>query len=170
MPAMPCTEIAPTGSSTPSFSNMGIESVTIRPATRPTTTDQPVAMRSGAAVMPTKPPRAPLSVMPGSGRPSFLDHAVNMAPMAPAAADSVVVTATEAKSAPTAASVEPALNPYQPNQRMNTPSAPSMSEWPGIAFGLPFSSYLPIRGPMVRTPARAATPPTRWTMPEPAKS
>ncbi len=107
--------------------------------------------------------------MPTSGTPST-SHPVTMAASAPAAAARVVVTATLAKSAPTAASVEPALKPYQPNHRMNTPSAPRVSEWPGMARGLPLSSYLPIRGPMIETATSAATPPTRWTTPEPAKS
>lgn len=48
------------------------------------------------------------------------------------------------------------LNPYQPNHRMKQPSAPSVSECPGIARGVFFPVfgsviYLPIRGPDSRT-------------------
>jgi hypothetical protein len=54
---------------------------------------------SGAAVIPTSPPRAPFKVIPGSGLPKErLDQAVAIAPMAPAEAARVVVTATVAKS------------------------------------------------------------------------
>ena len=37
-------------------------------------------------------------------------------------------------------------------------------------WACPLSSYLPILGPTTMTPASAATPPSMWTTPEPAKS
>ena len=65
------------------------------------------------------------------------------------------------------------LKPYQPSQRMNTPSAPSGIEWPGIALTLttlpPVSrTYLPMRGPRKIAPISAAMPPTMWMAQEPA--
>ena len=55
------------------------------------------------------------------------------------------------------------LNPYQPNHRMNTPSAPNEIECPGMAFGVTFPFFLenfPIRGPTSAAPINAETPPT----------
>ena len=72
-------------------------------------------------------------------------------------------------SSPVAATVEAPLNPNQANQRMKTPSAPSVRLWPGMTCALP-SLYLPIRGPTRAAPTRAATPPTICTAVEPAKS
>lgn len=47
---------------------------------------------------------------------------------------------------------------------MNTPSAASVREWPGIALTLVFPSavlvYLPIRGPRIFAPISADTPPS----------
>ena len=76
----------------------------------------------------------------------------------------------EAKSTFTAASADPTLNPNQPNQSINTPSAPATIELPLIVKGFPFSSYLPSLGPTTLIPAKAAKPPTICTTPEPAKS
>ena len=44
------------------------------------------------------------------------------------------------------------------------------TECPGMDWGLPFSSNLPIRGPRRTAPHNAATPPQTWTTPLPAKS
>ena len=56
------------------------------------------------------------------------------------------------------------LKPYQPNQRINTPSAPIVNECPGIARAsfFPFLSvtYFPILGPKKIAPMSAAVPPT----------
>ena len=65
------------------------------------------------------------------------------------------------------------LKPYQPSQRMKTPRAPRGMEWPGMALTLttlpPLSrTYLPIRGPRIAAPTRAAMPPTMWMAVEPA--
>ena len=57
---------------------------------------------------------------------------LHMGVIEPAAADKVVVTAIAARSTSTAAKADPTLNPYHPNQRINTPSAPATIELPGI--------------------------------------
>src|SRR6266540_7431664 len=59
----------------------------------------------------------------------------------------------------TTPSVEPGLNPNQPNQRMITPSVVYAMLCPGIAFGFPSWSNFPIRGPSRSAPARAASAP-----------
>jgi hypothetical protein len=56
-------------------------------------------------------------------------------------------------------SVEPGLNPNQPNQRMITPSVVYAMLCPGIAFGLPSAPNLPMRGPSRIAPARPASAP-----------
>ena len=62
-------------------------------------------------------------------------------------------------------STEPAaapLNPYHPNQRMNTPRAPMGRLWAGMALEIFFPSftvYLPMRGPRKMAPSRAVMPP-----------
>ena len=63
-------------------------------------------------------------------------------------------------ASPSMLTVEQPLKPNQQNQRMKTPRAPMVRLWPGMAFGLPFLSYFPIRGPRIRAPMKAATPPT----------
>ena len=75
----------------------------------------------------------------------------------------VVVRKIEPKSSIVVAAAP--LNPYQPNHRINTPSAPSGILCPGKAFTfitLPLASFsnLPIRGPRILAPIRAAIPPT----------
>ena len=55
--------------------------------------------------------------------------------------------------------LDPGLNPNQPIQRMNTPSAPSVKLCPGIAFDLPSLEYLPILGPSIVAPTKAHHPP-----------
>jgi hypothetical protein len=58
---------------------------------------------------------------------------------------------------------------------MNTPSAPSVMEWPGMAreIFLPVfasATYLPMRGPSIAAPMKEVMPPTMWMAEEPAKS
>src|SRR3989339_1193591 len=86
-----------------------------------------------------------------------------------AAPASVVVTAITAMPAFVPETVEPGLKPYQPNHRMNTPSAASGRLWPLMGFML-FPTYFPILGPRMMAPARADHPPTLCTTVEPAKS
>ena len=92
--------------------------------------------------------------------------------VATAAAMLVVTNTRDATSAPPpdSATVEPPLKPNQQNHRMKQPRAPSVREWPGIARALPSLVYLPIRGPRIAAPTKAATPPTICTAVEPAKS
>jgi len=66
--------------------------------------------------------------------------------------------------------VEQPLKPNQQNHKSNAPSPPSVILWPGIALAFPSFPYLPIRGPTIAAPRKAATPPTRWIAVEPAKS
>ena len=54
-----------------------------------------------------------------------------------------VTIATSAKRPPIAPSVEPALKPNQPNQRISTARPTNGIEWPGITLGLPSRPYLP---------------------------
>ena len=89
-------------------------------------------------------------------------HEVSTAPRTPAAAARFVFSATYAKK-PTppksTLSVEPGLNPNQPNQRMITPSVVKAMLWPGIAFGLPSDENFPMRGPRRSAPASPASAP-----------
>ena len=104
---------------------------------------------------------APFSIIERSG---FLitSHEVTTAPITPAAAARFVFSATYAKK-PTppksTLSVEPGLNPNQPNQRMITPSVVNAMLWPGMAFGFPSAANLPIRGPSRSAPASPASAP-----------
>ena len=109
-------------------------------------------------MIPTNPANAPLSVILTSGFPEIIE--VYIAAIEAAPADKVVVTAIAARSTSTAAKADPTLNPYHPNHKINTPNAPATIELPGRGNGVPLSSYLPIRGPTIITPARAANPPT----------
>jgi hypothetical protein len=53
---------------------------------------------------------------------------------------------------------------------MNVPKVANVRFEPGIGRTCPFLPYLPFRAPRIRTPARAAHPPTLCTIVEPAKS
>ena len=63
-------------------------------------------------------------------------------------------------AAPSMETVEAPLKPNQQNQRINTPSAPTVRLCPGIALDFPSLEYLPIRGPRIIAPINAAIPPT----------
>ena len=127
------------------------------------------ATNAHGAVMATRPASMPLAIMPGSGLPVriMIQNMPTVAPNAPAMA---VFVATVANCTSVAANVEAALKPNQPNSRMNVPSMAIGMWWPGSARGVPSLANLPMRGPSTMAPARAATPPTAWTTPEPAKS
>ena len=84
--------------------------------------------------------------------------ALTVAPMTPAAAARLVLTATSAKLAPMALRNEPGLKPIQPTHRMMTPRIMSGIEWPGIGTDFP-SRNLPMRGPSRSAPAAAANAP-----------
>ena len=83
--------------------------------------------------------------------------------VAVAAAILVVINTLPANtklSSPVIETVEHPLNPNQQNHSINTPRAPTVMLCPGMAFGLPSLLYLPIRGPNILAPTKAATPPT----------
>ena len=128
---------------------------------------------SQPAVMPTRPAKAPLSVMETSGF-LYLIQVMVMAPMAATAAERFVLTkileAETRVSSPVMETVDAPLKPNQANQRMNTPRAAKVMLQPGMALGLPSSLYLPMRGPTMAAPINAATPPAICTAVEPAKS
>ena len=99
MPQTPCTEMAPTGSSILIRSKKTIAITTMKPATRPMTIAAKLLTLAVPAVIPTSPASAPLSVMPGSGRPNTgYAHAVIIAASAPADAARVVVVTRPRRS------------------------------------------------------------------------
>ncbi len=106
--------------------------------------------------------------MATSGLP-WRTQVMSMATTAPAVPASTVVTATGV-TAESAKSSEPPLKPNQPTSRIMAPMMAKGMEWPGMARALPSGPYLPMRGPRMAAPTRAAMPPVMCTMPEPAKS
>ena len=150
------------------FSMNDTANTTRMPARRPIRIEICGVTAEAPAVMPTRPASRPLPTMPTSGLPVLI-QTVAMAPMAPAAAASVVVTAI-GPMAESAASSEPGLKPYQPTSRMNTPSMAKGTLWPRMTLALPSGPYLPMRGPSTLAPQKAATPPVMCTRVEPAKS
>ena len=112
--------------------------------------------------MATRPARQPLSVMPISGLPSKSQQ-VSVAVSVAAAAAMLVVTAISAMATGSTPIVLPGLNPNQPNHRIKQPIVAAVMLWPGMALTLPSAPYLPMRGPRMMMPARAAQPPIEWT-------
>ena len=168
-PAAPWTAKAPIGSSIFSLrSTKPTTPTTISPAMNPVTMAAQGSIVAQPAVMPTRPPSAPLPAIGTSGRPVRSQFSA-VAPMVPAHAASTVLSATNITIS-SAASSEPALKPNQPNHRMNTPRMASVTLWPGMVRDVPSAAYLPMRGPSIQAPTRAIQPPTLWTMVEPAKS
>src|SRR6059058_2381401 len=123
-PDIPCTATAPIGSSIPRPSTQITPNTAISPEPAPITIAAHGATNPEAAVIATRPPSAPFSIIEMSGLPS-LTQATHMPVTAPAAAAMFVVVATYAKK-PTPPkstdSVEPGLKPNQPNQRISVPS------------------------------------------------
>ena len=110
--------------------------------------------------------------MEASGLP-YRIHMYNIAEMPPAIPASMVFTATEPiRSAPLpdAPSVEPGLNPNQPNARMKQPVSTMTMSWPGIALRFAVAGVLSDPRPDNHAHASAVRPPTECTTPEPAKS
>ena len=97
------------------------DSMTSTPATTPRAAAAHGSMKAHGAVMATRPASMPLAIMPGSGLP-VRNMIHTMAAVAPKAAASAVLSATMANCTSLAAKVEAALNPNQPNNRMNVPS------------------------------------------------
>jgi hypothetical protein len=127
------------------------------------TRDAPGVTKAHGAVMATRPARLPLSVMPRSGLPRRI-QAVAVAVSVAIEAASAVVIATSEMTRASAAIVLPGLKPNQPNHRMKQPMVAA------VRLFLPSALYLPMRGPRMMTPARAAQPPMECTWVEPAKS
>ena len=119
------------------------------------------------AVTATRPARDPFKDMETSGLP-FLIH-VKIIALTVATAGATVVVAKICDNCIVSVAAAP-LNPYQPNQRMNTPRAPIKILCPRIGLAFPFLSYLPIRGPSIAAPMKAVIPPTIWMHADPAKS
>src|SRR5467141_4633452 len=69
-----------------------------------------------------------------------------------------------------APSVLPGLNPNQPNARMKQPIKTAEMSCPMIGLAEPSRLNLPRRGPTIMHTAKAVSPPTECTTPEPAKS
>ena len=119
-------------------------------------------MKSGPAVIDTKPPMAPFSTASKSTRPRMA-RATLSAATTPAPAARLVLTSTlliiTASNALDMASCEPPLKPNQPSQRMKTPNVTAGTFEGGVDFTVPSSRYLPSRGPTISAPAKAAQPP-----------
>ena len=67
-------------------------------------------------------------------------------------------------------SVDPGLNPYQPNHRITPPMAPQVRSCGGNGPPPSRLNVRPSRGPRAMAPASAMKPPTVCTTVEPAKS
>ena len=95
-PDMPCTATAPIGSSMPMRSTKMTPNTAIAPEPAPMTIAAHGATNPDAAVIATRAPSAPFSIIEMSGLPS-LSHAMTMPVTAPVAAAMFVVSATYAK-------------------------------------------------------------------------
>ena len=142
------------------------------PATEPIIIAPSASVTSHPAVIATSPASEAFRHIDTSGLP-YLSH-VKIIHTTVASAGAIVVVTKIEPSCSTDFAAAP-LNPYQPSQRMNTPSAPIVILCPGIAFTFvifPFLSFVnfPIRGPRIAAPTRALIPPTMWMAHEPAKS
>ena len=161
--------MAPTGSSMPRRSMKPMASTTMMAARLPMIADVAGVTKAHGAVIATSPASMPLAIIPGSGLPVRM-CVKSIATMAPNAAAIAVLVATVANCTSDEANVDAALNPNQPNSRMNVPSNAIGMWWAASVRGLPSAPYLPMRGPSTMAPAKAAAPPTACTTPLPAKS
>jgi hypothetical protein len=169
-PHMPCTEIAPHGSSTRAFlSKNSTLQHTSAPAMIPMTTEAQGATNAHGAVMATRPASIPLHVIEMSGLPHF-QLVQHIAITAPADADSSVFTATMPMRRSVAPKVEPGLKPIHPKVRTSVPITTYPKLCPGKARTEPSFRYFPMRGPSNIASANAAHPPVACTTPDPAKS
>ena len=168
-PPTPCTEMAPTGSSIPRRSKKYTDSMIKIAATTPITAAAHGETKAHGAVIATRPASMPFTIMPGSGLPVFRVM-YNMAAIEPKAPAIAVLVAATANCTSVAAKVLAALKPNHPNNKINVPSIAIGTWCPAMVRGLPSAPNLPIRGPITIAPVSAATPPTRCTTPEPAKS
>ncbi len=90
------------------------------PAMKPMTTAAHGSTKAHGAVIATRPARAPLPICDTSSVLKVMSEPM-VAPMTPAAAARLVLTATSAKFTPIAFRNEPGLKPIQPTHRMITP-------------------------------------------------
>ena len=125
-------------------------------------TNAPTALTlAQPAVMATRPAREAFRHMETSGLPFF--RQVKIMQVKVAAAGAMVVVPKIRAISPTSDAAAP-LKPYQANQRMKQPRAPSVTEWPGIALEVTLPSdprvYFPILGPRMIAPTSADSPPT----------
>src|SRR3954452_17328505 len=131
VPHTPCTDMAPTGSSTLSRRSMKYTaSTTTHPAMMPMTMAAQGSTKAHGAVMATRPASMPLAIMAGSGLPER-NITQNMQATEPKAPAMAVFTATVANCGSELANVDAALKPNQPNSRMNVPSMAMGMLWPG---------------------------------------
>lgn len=146
-------------------------STTSTPDTAPMTAAPRASTVAQVAVMATRPARDALRHMDTSGFP--LRAQVKIMHITVATAGAMVVLPRICAIWVTSAAAAP-LKPYQPNHRMNTPRAPRVREWPGMAFTRTFPScslvYFPMRAPSMAAPIKAVMPPTVWMTVDPAKS
>src|SRR5580704_13396431 len=162
-PQYPCTETAPQGSST--FSTRSLNSTppqTRQPANKPMMTDEVGDTNAQGAVIATSPASIPLHAMVISGLPNR-KYQMSIAAAEPATAARFVFTATTEIRKSVAPSVEPGLNPIQPNSRMNVPVTTYTTLCAGKARIFPPGPYLPRRGPKIIARAKAQNPPTACT-------
>src|SRR3954454_13702176 len=120
-PHIPCTEIAPHGSSTCMRSQKATLATTSHPAIAPMTIAAQGATNAHPAVIATRPASMPLHDIEMSGLPYFA-FVTTIATTKPMLADSSVLTATMPMRESSADNVEPGLNPIQPNTRISVPS------------------------------------------------
>src|SRR5205085_10080317 len=100
-----------------------------------------------------------------------LGYTQNIATIPAAHAANVVFAATRPIPAKSSAdSVDPGLNPYQPNQRITVPIAPRFRSCGGRGPPPSRLNFRPSRGPSTMAPASAMNPPTVWTTVAPAQS
>src|SRR6186997_3121770 len=120
-PLMPWTEMAPQGSSTlATWSKNQTPKQTRNPATRPMMAAAQGATKAQGAVIATSPASIPLHDMEISGLP-YLALVYAIAVTNPKQAAIKVLTATVEIRRSVAPSVEPGLNPIQPNSRIMVP-------------------------------------------------
>lgn len=171
IPQIPWTDEAPTGSSTPSLSNIGI---VIHVKNEPIT---PIIIASHAwykkqpAVTETKEPNIPLIKSMISILPSFLNSEYNKLNVPPPNEPIIVWTAALAAYChllPLTPYVLPELKASHPHHKTNNPMQ-AFTGFPSGSGAIP-SAYLPKRGPNIAAEAKAADPPIKWTGPLPAIS
>src|SRR5580700_12115958 len=128
-PQYPCTETAPQGSSMRSTRSLKrTPPQTSDPAINPMITEDVGETNAHGAVIATNPASMPLHAIVMSGLPKR-KYQMSMAAAEPATAARFVLTATTEIRRSVAPSVEPGLNPIQPNSRMNVPVTTYTTLW-----------------------------------------